>query len=309
MKQYFFFSKDARISLNYEKSSVLCLNNLEISNNRIKQVEEIKILGITFKKTWDETVSCVYNIQLNNIKRSLFVAKFRNLNLIQKIWMLNNFILSKLWYVAQVIPAPNKFIAEITKIIGIFLWMGHLFKINRNQLYLPNEKGGLALTDVGNKIKALFIRDILYTSVKNGSIPSQEFLFKNRNKLKLERTFNIYRIQFLNTTKQIYLYLIENMRILPAVEVKNTNIIWQNVWLNLNMKFIDSNLKTAIYYFMNGIVPTRSKLIRHKIRGTEDDNCKICDKLDDAEHRLKTCQNSINVWKFVLELLEKKIKN
>lgn len=194
--------------------------------------------------------------------------------------------------------------------------MGHLFKINRSQLYLAHEKGGLGLIDVGNKIKALFIRNVLYSSAKNGSVPSQDFLFKNRNKLKLGRTYNTYikdaenlvRFPFLNCTKQIYLYLIDSMQIHPVIELKNTNIVWQNIWTNLNMKFIDSNLKTVLYYYVNGIVPTRSKLFKNNIRGTEDNTCKVCGKVDDAEHRLKTCKTSINVWNFVQEVIKKKLR-
>lgn len=303
------FAKEARVSLNNNKSCFLCFNDLKIDDVGIEQVDELKILGVTFRNTWEETVSRVYENQLNIVKSMLFKAKYRNLNIIQKIWILNTYILSKLWYVGQIIPAPNKFIAEVTKVIGNYLWMGHLFKINRNQLYLARDRGGLDLIHVGMKIKALFIRNMLYTSAKNGSTPSQDFLFRNRKSLKLGRTFGIYGKEAenlvgktnLNTTKQIYTHFIDSLQIQPAVVLKNVNFTWENIWLNLNMKFIDSNLRVALYYYINDIIPTRSKLFKHKIRGTDDDICSVCGTTDDLNHRLKSCTSSFTIWSYVKE--------
>lgn len=62
------FSKDARISLNSRKSSILCLNDLKLESGEINQVDELKILGITFKTSWDDTISNMYEVQLKKNK-------------------------------------------------------------------------------------------------------------------------------------------------------------------------------------------------------------------------------------------------
>jgi hypothetical protein len=53
-------------------------------------------------------------------------------------------ILSKLWYLSQIIPPDNLHIGKIRKAIGKFLWSGFIYKIDRRQLCLSPEKRGLA---------------------------------------------------------------------------------------------------------------------------------------------------------------------
>lgn len=310
------FSKDARISLNYQKSTILYFNGFRLDSGDIKEVQDSKILGVVFKNNWEDTVTKNYTVLLNNIKFMIFQMKFRKLNMIQKIWVLNTFVLSKLWYIGQILPASNKFVAEITKIIGKYLWMGHLFKIQRNQLYLSKEKGGLDLIHVGYKIKALFVRNLLFTSEKAGSVPKLDLLFKDRKKLKLNRTFADYsrsaeeisKLKGINTCKKIYYHFLEKDSTNPSVAIKNPTIIWENVWPNIHQKFIDSNCQMLLYNFVNDIIPTRYKMHKHKIRGISDQNCNNCGQVDDKEHRLKTCEEKVNVWNYVQELIVKKLK-
>jgi hypothetical protein len=51
-----------------------------------------------------------------------------DLNYRDKVWILNSFVLSKLWYLAQVLPAENIHIGKMRKLLGKFLWRGSLYK-------------------------------------------------------------------------------------------------------------------------------------------------------------------------------------
>lgn len=82
----------------------------------------------------------------------------RHLNLIQKIWILNTFILSKIWYLAQVFPPNKVHIAQIYSSCSMFLWNNHFFTVTRNQMFLDVSDGGLGLVNVDLKSKALFIK-------------------------------------------------------------------------------------------------------------------------------------------------------
>jgi hypothetical protein len=89
------------------------LNNCNLGRPQIPEVDSLKILGIKLKKTLNETSKANYDTLVATINFMCSRNSIRNLNLLQKVWVTNTFILSKLWYVAQVIPPGNQQIAKI----------------------------------------------------------------------------------------------------------------------------------------------------------------------------------------------------
>jgi hypothetical protein len=92
-----------------------------------------------------------YRDLINKISFSFHQHARRRLNLLQKVWISNSFVLSKLWYVAQVLTTQNIYIGKIRKLLENFLWRGSLYRIERNQLSLKAKNGGLALINVDLK--------------------------------------------------------------------------------------------------------------------------------------------------------------
>ena len=88
----------------------------------ISWVTSAKIVGLFFgynnpkRKTWVT--------KLNEIKESTKAWDDSGLTMKGKAAVVNNFILSKLWYTAEVIPPPKDIIRKINRVIFIFLW-GH----------------------------------------------------------------------------------------------------------------------------------------------------------------------------------------
>ena len=70
----------------------------------------------------------------------------RNLSLKGKTIVLNTFILSKLWFIADIFPIPKELTPEINKIIFVYLWKGSATEpIARETFCLPKDKGGLGI--------------------------------------------------------------------------------------------------------------------------------------------------------------------
>uniref|UniRef100_A0A182FWV2 Uncharacterized protein n=1 Tax=Anopheles albimanus TaxID=7167 RepID=A0A182FWV2_ANOAL len=77
---------------------------------------------------------------------SLWLHRIRDLNLLQKVVLLNTFLLPKLWYVASVCSARAKDIAKVTSIIGAVLSNGSGgIRVPLQQLAQPRHRGGLNL--------------------------------------------------------------------------------------------------------------------------------------------------------------------
>jgi hypothetical protein len=111
-------------------------------------VEPLKILGIRFKASLNNTAKTNFDLLIATVSFMFKSNSIRNLNSIQKVWTNNTFILLKLWFVSQVITAGNQQIAQVKRIIGNFLWAGHMHRIDRRQLWLSRKEGGQFLKNV-----------------------------------------------------------------------------------------------------------------------------------------------------------------
>ncbi|KAL1400940.1 hypothetical protein pipiens_007022 [Culex pipiens pipiens] len=180
------------------------------------------------------------------------------LNTDYKTWLLNVFILSKLWYVCQVFPPNNKHLAEIRKAVGAFLWQSQVFKCERNQLYLDLAKGGVCLVDHEAKAKALFQKNVLYG--KDGEEKKDLSLLKFGKKDVLGRNTKEWLVEAeelgssytLNTVRLLYCYHVDQRRTVPKIEEKLTDLDWENLWNNLSHNFLtkpEPNGETCVTHF------------------------------------------------------------
>lgn len=182
------FSKYAQIRINFMKSSYMRFNMAQTGPQLIKEVDHLKILGIEIHKSWYNTVNYNYNAIINNLKQTLQKHSVRNLNIYERCRILNIFILSKLWYLGQIFPPLNRHLGQIRAWCGKFIWHGHIYKVERNQLYLDFLKGGLGLVDPESKLKALFIKNVMYNLDNEGNYKQEQYLLDLKTPLRITKT-------------------------------------------------------------------------------------------------------------------------
>ncbi|KAJ4444820.1 hypothetical protein ANN_06617 [Periplaneta americana] len=149
--------------INTQKSSLGPLGNWPATHtvNHIPIKREAKILGITVCASFKEMVDINWSITSARTRASIFQHIYRTLNLFERIWHINVFCLSKLWYVAQILPLPKKYSTVLDRAIRFYVWKGYFYKLPKTQLHLPKTKGGLQLTAIKEKSQALLTRNIL----------------------------------------------------------------------------------------------------------------------------------------------------
>lgn len=305
----------AKIKLNIGKSKFMRFNNCSSGPHLIEEVDCLKILGIKLQKNYNLTVDSNYNDLIAKIKYSVHLNNRRNLNLFQKTFILNTLVLAKLWYTAQIYPPNNKHIAQIRRICFNFLWKGQFYSVTKNQLYLPVYKGGLALEDVECKAKSLFIKNVLYTE-KDFNLNVDEFMLDqicNTNVSRNTREWlriaeSIKQQPNLHSTRLIYWYLIEDSNIKPKIHNELPNVDWETVLDNLNKNFLTSSAKTCLFFVLNDLVPTKSKLFRHGIAGISSPKCDVCNDCDTMQHRIEKCGFAGNVWNWVKMIIRTRME-
>lgn len=310
-----YYSEYSKIKLNSKKSQFLRFNSCRLGPQQVKEVEEMKILGITFKKDYVETIEKNYKDLTQSIIVSLILQQSRRLNLFQKVTILNTFILSKLWYVAQIFPPENKHICTLRSICGKFIWKGLFYKVERKELYLPVLEGGLSLIDVEAKCKALFVKNILF-SRSNDVVNIDKFMLEQihtktitRNTREWLKDADLFMNEtHLNTCKKIYDTILSRMKITVKKRIELPNKNWQNLFENTNKNFLTSDSKSVLFMILRDIIPCNAKMFRHGVRGVESPNCDCCGVPDSVEHRIKNCCSSKKVWSWLNEILKTRFK-
>lgn len=306
-----YFSIFSKIKLNVRKSHFMRLNNCRSGPHMLEEKMSLKILGIVFYQNFSRTVDSNYNSIIPKFKNVLAQHSKRKLNLVQKCIVLNSYALSKIWYIAQIFPPSNKHLADIRKSCGWFIWT-NFFKVDRNQLYLPLEKGGLGLEDPEVKAQSLFVKNIIFAF---NDEKDSFMLAQTRNKSLtrnarawLDLASELSNFSYLDSCKSFYNFLLQKRNTIPKVERENPEFSWEIIWENISKNFLSSYAKEALYMVYNNLVPNRSKMFRLKVRGVVDNLCEICNNVDSTEHRIKNCKNTRPVWEWVEEIISKRLK-
>ena len=122
---------------------------------------QIKVLGVYLANPGvptEITESQNWNKYLKNIKDIINIWKQPKLSLKGKRIIINQLILSKIWFLAQVIPVPQKVIIDLERLVLDFLWGARHTRVRKQVLYLPIKQGGLGLIDITTKIQSLHLR-------------------------------------------------------------------------------------------------------------------------------------------------------
>lgn len=109
------FSTAAGITLNPKKSAFLRLNNCKIGPQKIPERSELKILGLIVKARWKDMVQVNCDLLIRIFTQACRVHGARKLCLLERVFVLNTYLLSKLWYISHVLTPSNKHLAQIKK--------------------------------------------------------------------------------------------------------------------------------------------------------------------------------------------------
>ena len=130
----------------------------------VRTVKEVKVFGIFFLNSYKNILKRNWDYRFRKFEQTVISWSSRRLNLlVQKVEVLKIFALSRVYYVASVLPMTKTMGAKFEKLIGKFIWShsGKLLRVAMNELKLPVEKGGLGLTCIHFMSKSLLLTQLL----------------------------------------------------------------------------------------------------------------------------------------------------
>lgn len=292
--------------LNLQKTVGLKLGTGFTTPEELIISEEVNILGVLYKNTIENTVAVNWAKLRRSITSLLWLNRARLLNIKQRIWLINTYICSKLWYLSSILPLPLSIGKLLKQQITKFVWFGVPHRVRYEQIIKTKVKGGLGLHCPIRKSKSLLVnrfqrtRELLpyqqdYANRTRSrrdlrAIPEEMSHFKEiiGEVLKLPS-----RITEGITAHKIYDYSLE---LLPENRIEQSvQRDWSRVWKNINHKNLSSEEKAVYYLLCNDKLDNNSLRFRENRLATP--SCDVCQAEETIEHKYSTCPTVEPLWR------------
>ena len=313
--------------LNRKKSKIMGLGQWSSRNDWplpwLSTEPFLKIFGINFHPSIEQTVSSTWDVCLKNIKSTLTLWSSRIFcSILQKVFVINTFVFSKLWYLCSILYLPRYVCEAIEKLVRKFLWAGMIEKLPYDELYCPRKDGGLALPCLQTRSDALFLSQMCRMLATDGSTKkhlqywiklSLPMFFINTVGPNCQNPISYFkRIVFLvkeaigldllnvnspiTKCKTLYKNYMSSPP-QPKIMDKIPDLHWPTVWARLHSVVLPSELFDVYFRIIHDIYPNRKRLFRMGLHA--DGLCPECRLEDDNVHRFTNCLCSRPIWTFV----------
>ena len=320
------FERASGARLNPRKSRALPIGRWPAVDNilGIPCLHHVRILGIHLWRTLRQTISASWVQLVGLVKTQAKDCYLRDLCLTHRILYVHVYLLARLWYLAQVLPAPRLCIQQITTAVTYFIWRGATFRVPISTLQSRRTDGGLELLDIAAKCRALLLSRMHVQGARPGSVMAACL----RNWGLNERPSNppnaaTYPTQMVHIrayaidmpyvptprpedTPKLWrrrIYRVLHTMAVAAAPVRPIRIVtlhpnhdWTRIWRNLTLAWIPDVIRSTWYMAIHDILPTKERL--NRIALSANDRCTYCGQTDTLSHRIMECGAGRDMWRW-----------
>ena len=140
---------------------------------------KIKALGVYIgNENLDESN---WRPRLDAVERCLNSWHARSRSFSGKAIIINALALSRVWYLASMVPMPPWVLEELTSLVFSFFWSGKRDLVARRVLYHPLECGGFSVVSVKFKVQSLLVQWVRWSlACPNGWVYLMTYWFRDR---------------------------------------------------------------------------------------------------------------------------------
>ena len=113
---------------------------------------KVMALGLWVGNT--DTSELIIREQMSKVKNKLQFWRARILSVNSRVHVVNDFVLSMLWYRIEIFSIPPTILKELEKEVLDFAWANKKHEINKDLLMSDISCGGLRLGKIQNRINA-----------------------------------------------------------------------------------------------------------------------------------------------------------
>ena len=234
--------------------------------------------------------------------------------IIQKVYYVNTYLFSKIWYLAQCFKLDNKMLDKILAKALDFIYAGENERPVRALNFRPIDLGGLGLIHPKIKAKAFLIKNMYFELREYDNSIRIDHLVHNLYGYK-EEFMQVYEEGLATApVKEIYNYLLQdivykNGSLVPSRnEKRSKNVKWSLVFKNIaKLKGVTAEERAFAWKVSQDMLPVGTRLHRKNIERRcmlVMENNAVCLEAQNLEHLFIKCQGMVDVTKSILNVLE-----
>ena len=295
----------------------------------LKTVKEIKVFGIfvmdsfrgLIKKNWDYRFEKFQDVIRSWTPRVLET-------LVQRVDVLRLFALSRVVYVASILPIRGYMIKKFEKEMGKFIWnaSGKVLKVSLDELRNPPDRGGLGVPCILSLSKSLLLSQLLRL-LRSGDVKSVQHASYWLGELLEDLGLGLDVSEHATYLPEYYdgfadllveaiaagwlsrngwstlsnkIIYAEHSKNFPMVKVEREALVdYKNVWKRLASPVLTAVARDTLFLLLHNKLPVRERLFR--IGLAVDPYCEVCPGgvVCDLEHFFCSCSRVVLVWSWV----------
>ena len=295
----------------------------------LKPVKEIKVFGIFLMDSYRSMIKRNWDFRFEKFDNVIKSWSPRILEtLTQRVEVLRIFALSRVYYVASILPIRVTMVKKFEKIMGKFLWnaSGKVLRVPLGELKNDIGMGGLSMPCLLSQCKSLLLSQLLrllnsgdcksinhvgywvgeiledLVVVLDGGVHAEElpeyyaYMADLVVEAKASELISVTSWRSL-TCKLIYKDHSKKFSV-PRVEAE-AGIDYKDVWRRLSSPVLTAVAKDVLYLLVHNKLPVRERLFR--IGLVNDPYCELCPGglICDVEHFFCSCSRVSHVWGWV----------
>ena len=300
-------------------------------------VSKIKVLGVVFGHAAE---SDNWQPKIKKLENHLNLWKSRSLSLVGRSLIVNTLGISKLLYLATILPVPKWVVSEVNNLIWPFLWRCRMETVSRQSCYQPFLKGGLGIFNFKIKADALKLASIIslcsnadsksfylikyffgaylssfrseWSFLRDNSSPSAESLtpFYSKCLSGLTSLRKILSCQdwrdFVFTAKKCYTILLKEKSSPPVIHRYWVSFLTIGFDLNRHWSLVREGFCENFKNDLLWLIILRAVKVRDSLKNwgyIDSDRCAWCSRKETIDHCFLNCARAKAVWSHFSPLL------
>ena len=295
----------------------------------IKPVKSHKVFGIFICDSYDEMVKVNWNYRFKKFSDVIHSWASRILDsLQQRVEVIRMFALSRVYYVAAILPVKSNMVRKFESLMGKFIWnySGKVLRVALDEIKNDKSAGGLNLPCLASMADSLlfsqcirlirsgdrksvqhfdfWLGDLLVDLVPGlgqtvSSLYTPEYfghigeLFAD---MLVTDTLTIVTLKTI-TNKAVYAEMTSSFP--PPKVVMESGRDYGKVWSRLNSSVVEFRARDVMFMLLHNKLPVQERLFRIRLRA--DPYCVHCSSAEiaDVEHFFCCCVKSLEVWSWL----------
>ena len=289
----------------------------------IKPVKAEKIFGIFIFDAYDEMLKLNWDFRFKKFSNAIFAWSPRVLDTLQqRVEVIRMFSLSRVYYVASILPMTPNIVKKFESLMGKFIWnkSGRILRIALEDIKNKKTGGGLqlpCLAFMANSLRlsqcvrlinsgdkkslqhlSFWLGDLLGTLIPdigqgNSAVLIPEYfnhVAEVAADMMISGTLTVGSLKSI-TNKIVNAQIISSLP--PPKVVRESNLDYKLAWQRLHSSVVDARARDVLYLLLHNKLPVQERLFRIRIKN--DPYCKTCvgAEIADVEHCFAKCDGIV----------------